>query len=158
MTNPPAAPHHFHDFQVQLAQDRFGLQVTARLSDASDNLPHDISERLRVARQQALTKRKVLAAPRTAPSVMASGGQASMTFDDENISLWGKVASALPVIALLIGLVVVSAIQDENRARELADVDAALLTDDLPPAAYTDPGFVQFLKSNPTLNSKQVQE
>jgi hypothetical protein len=26
-------------------------------------------------------------------------------------------------------------------------VDAALLTDDLPPSAYADPGFAQFLKS-----------
>ncbi|MBC7611256.1 MAG: DUF3619 family protein, partial [Polaromonas sp.] len=26
------------------------------------------------------------------------------------------------------------------------EVDAALLTDELPPAAFSDPGFVQFLK------------
>ena len=32
---------------------------------------------------------------------------------------------------------------------ELAEVDAALLTDALPPAAYADPGFLQFLKGNP---------
>ena len=31
-------------------------------------------------------------------------------------------------------------IQNDNRARELAEVDSALLTDDLPPTAYTDPG------------------
>ena len=38
--------------------------------------------------------------------------------------------------------------QVDNRANELAaEVDAALLTDDLPPAAYTDPGFAQFLKT-----------
>ena len=30
---------------------------------------------------------------------------------------------------------------------EVAEVDAALLTDDLPPAAFSDPGFVQFLKT-----------
>jgi hypothetical protein len=27
-------------------------------------------------------------------------------------------------------------------------VDSALLTGDLPPAAYTDPGFAQFLKAD----------
>jgi hypothetical protein len=37
--------------------------------------------------------------------------------------------------------------QTDRRASELAEVDAALLTDDLPPSAYADPGFVQFLKS-----------
>jgi len=31
-----------------------------------------------------------------------------------------------------------------------AGMDAALLADDLPPAAYSDPGFVQFLKSGGT--------
>jgi len=31
-------------------------------------------------------------------------------------------------------------------ARAAAAVDAALLADDLPPAAYADPGFVAFLK------------
>jgi hypothetical protein len=30
----------------------------------------------------------------------------------------------------------------------VAEFDQALLTDDLPPAAYADPGFVQFLKSS----------
>jgi Protein of unknown function (DUF3619) len=29
-----------------------------------------------------------------------------------------------------------------------ADVDMALLSDDLPPAAYTDPGFEEFLRTN----------
>jgi hypothetical protein len=36
---------------------------------------------------------------------------------------------------------------DDDRANELAEVDSALLIDDLPPAAYADPGFLQFLKN-----------
>ena len=43
----------------QLAQDRFGLQVAAQLSQATEELPYEISERLRAARMQALGKRKV---------------------------------------------------------------------------------------------------
>ena len=39
----------------------------------------------------------------------------------------------------------INVIQNDNRAEEVAEVDAALLTDDLPPAAYADPGFMQFL-------------
>jgi hypothetical protein len=38
-------------------------------------------------------------------------------------------------------------VQKEDRANELAEVDTALLTDDLPPSAYADPGFVQFLRA-----------
>ena len=32
--------------------------------------------------------------------------------------------------------------------QELAEIDTALLVDDLPPAAYSDPGFVQFLRQS----------
>ena len=56
--------------------------------------------------------------------------------------------AALPLLALVAGLIAISVIQNDNRANELAEIDAALLTDDLPPTAYTDPGFAQFLKSN----------
>jgi hypothetical protein len=56
------------------------------------------------------------------------------------------VASVLPLVALVAGLVAISVWQEEDRTAEVADVDAALLTDELPPAAYTDPGFAQFLK------------
>jgi len=42
-------------------------------------------------------------------------------------------------------LMVIYEFQNDLRARELADVDQALLLDDLPPDAYTDPGFLKFL-------------
>ena len=61
---------------------------------------------------------------------------------------WTRIGSVLPLIALVGGLVAISVMQDDNRANELAEVDSALLTDDLPPAAYTDPGFAQFLKTS----------
>ena len=48
---------------------------------------------------------------------------------------------------LVVGLLAINSIQNENRAREIAEVDAALLTDELPPAAFADPGFIQFLKT-----------
>jgi hypothetical protein len=50
-------------------------------------------------------------------------------------------------VVLAAGLVLIHTVQSERRANELAEVDAALLTDDLPPAAYADPGFVQFLRA-----------
>ncbi len=124
----------------------FGRQVAARLSASASELPHDITERLRAARVQALARRKV-AGLRAAGSVSVSGGQATLGFGDDGMSLWSRIGSALPLIALAVGLIAVNVIQNDRRASEVAEVDAALLTDDLPPAAYADPGFVQFLKS-----------
>jgi hypothetical protein len=134
-----------YQYQNQLAQDRFGLRIAARLSDAADDLPYDISERLRAARAQALGKRKV-SITRTATSVAVSGGAATLTFGNEYLSWWDRVVAALPLLALVLGLIAISIIQNDNRTTELAEIDAALLTDDLPPTAYTDPGFAQFLK------------
>ena len=59
----------------------------------------------------------------------------------------GLVFSALLVVgACLTGLY---QFEQQRRIEELADMDAAVLTDDLPISAYTDHGFNAFLKQNP---------
>jgi len=137
----------YHPSQMA-AEDLFGQRVARRLDAASQDLPYDISERLRAARMQALAKRKVVAVRHTAPAVVNTGnGAATLGFGGEGFGLWGRLASALPLIALIAGLFVIQVIQDEDHANELAEVDTALLTDDLPPQAYADPGFTQFLKT-----------
>ena len=137
-------------YQAEIFQDRFGLKVAARLSQGLTDLPHDVSERLRASRVQALAHRK-LARTQTAATVVASGGAATLTFGDEGLGWWGRIASALPLIALAAGLIAINVMQNNHRAAEVAEVDVALLTDDLPPAAYTDPGFLQFLNSSKDL-------
>src|SRR4051812_40683226 len=132
-----------HPHQALLSQDRFGRQVAARLAAGTAELPHDISERLRAARVQALAKRK-LTSLQMAPAIAVSGGQATLGFGDEGPGLWNRIASALPLIVLAAGLITIHVVQNERRASEVAEVDAALLTDDLPPSAYADPGFAQF--------------
>ena len=72
---------------------------------------------------------------------------AALTFGGAGPSWWNRIGSAVPLVALLAGLVMIHTFENDRRASEVAEVDAALLTDDLPPAAYADPGFVQFLKS-----------
>jgi hypothetical protein len=133
--------------QLTQSQDRFSRRVAARLDTGAQELPYDVTERLRAARMQALARRKRVLGLRTAASVSPSGGAATMTAD-EPVSLWNLIASVLPIVALLAGLVLIHIIQTERRANEVAEVDAALLTDDLPPSAYADPGFIQFLKQS----------
>lgn len=137
--------NHSQQNQIQLLQDRFGLRVTARLSEAALDLPHDISERLRAARVQALGKRKMVARAAVV-SAAVSAGSATLAFGGEPTSWWNRAAAAIPLLALVIGLIAINIIQNDNRANEIAEIDVALLSDDLPPSAYTDPGFAQFLK------------
>jgi len=132
---------------AEVAAERFARRVTARLSSGTDDLPYDISERLRASRMQALAKRKVVApVKRTAPAsaVISMGTSATLGRG----SWWNAVVSAVPLLALVVGLVVINIAQDERSASDVAEVDAALLTDDPPPDAYADPGFVQFLKTS----------
>ncbi len=134
--------------QREAQMDRFGLKVAAMLDDQP--LAHDISERLRVARQQALAQRKTASALQiqTAPSVFASGSAAVLGGGD-GFNWLNRMLGALPLIALAVGLVAINISVSDERANELADVDTQLLTDDLPPSAHTDPGFAQFLKFGP---------
>jgi hypothetical protein len=129
------------------AQDQFGMRVAARLDTASLELSHDIAERLRAARTRAVAAR---VAPqsrlRTSADVSVQNGVGLLHFGDEGLNVWSRLASLMPLIALVSGLAFIQHITDDDRANELAEVDSALLTDDLPPSAYADPGFLQFLK------------
>ena len=138
--------------KIETLMDRFGLRVAARLSTGTDELPHDITERLKAARMQALGRRKQ-ARQVTGSAGYLAGGTAVMGGGDEPVSWWGRLASVLPLVVLAVGLVAIDTIRDEQIAGELAAVDAALLADDLPPSAYADPGFARFVE----LRRKQQQ-
>lgn len=133
--------------QRDAAEDMLGRNIAARLSDTTDRLPHDISERLKAARMQALSKRKVVKL-QMATETSTSGGVVSLHMGDNDRSLWNRIASLLPLLALIAGLITIAVVAEDNRTNDLAEIDAQLLTDELPPDAYTDPGFAQFLRMN----------
>ena len=127
------------------AQDRYARQIASRLDAAAANLPHDLSERLRVARLQALEKHRTVQVHVAAPALMGDG---TLAMDPQGErTLWPRLVSLFPLIALVAGLIAIQVWGTHQTAQDLADIDAAILTDDLPPDAYTDPGFAQFLKS-----------
>ena len=132
---------------LEVRMDRYGFRLAAQLSQGTAEIPHDISERLRVARQQAVARRKKLQPLLVSRPVVNGSGTLALG-GSEGLGLWGRMASVLPLLALLVGLVVINVVESDNRATEVAEVDSALLTDDLPPAAYVDPGFTQFLKTS----------
>ena len=139
------SPHN----RADILQDRFALKATSYLSAGTADLPYDISERLRAARVQAVAKRKIAAAQTAGAIFNAGGGSAALSWGStDGLGWWGRIGSVMPLIALVVGLLTINAVQNDNRAQEVAEVDAALLTDDLPPAAFSDPGFVQFLKTS----------
>ncbi len=133
------------DYRAELLQERFGLKIAGRLSDGSDALPSDITERLRHARMQAVARRKQPQA-RAAELLTRAGSGAILGGPSKRPNAWQRMGMALPILLLLIGLVAIDHLLDDKAAQDLARIDAALLVDDLPPAAYADPGFQQFLR------------
>ena len=138
-----------HLQQDRTAEGRYARRVVSRLEAGSHDLPYDISERLRAARAQAVAQRRrpALALAPALQTATQSFGPVLTLGGGENSGWWTRLASAVPIVALVAGLVAINMIQAEQRAADLAEIDAALLTDDLPPAAYADPGFAQFLQS-----------
>jgi hypothetical protein len=98
---------------------------------------------------QALAKRKVVKIE-TSPAVAItrSGGALTLGGLGDDFGLWNRIASLLPLFALVMGLLTIAVTVEDSRTQEIADIDAELLTDDLPTDAYTDPGYVQFLRAN----------
>jgi hypothetical protein len=129
-------------------QARFARRVVARLSDGAGDLGGDVAERLRFGRERAL-ERAALArktAASSSPVGVTGGGGALL---GGGTGWWLRAASVLPLVALLVGLVLIQRWQTTAQISVAAEVDAALLADDLPPTAYRDAGFVEFLKTPP---------
>ena len=133
--------------QIDNYQDRFGRNVAARLSETSQGISPDISERLKAARMLALSKRKVVKL-QTASNINTNGSAATLNSGDADNGLWNRLGSIIPLLALVAGLLAIAVIQEQRVTKEIADVDVELLADDLPPAAFTDPGFVRYLSTN----------
>jgi len=140
---------------IEQAADRFARRVTARLSESNQLLAYDITERLRAGRERALSERRreVEVHHRVAATaVQYQGGSATLGAPQRH-GWWRSVLTATPLAALAISLAVFITSQTDFGTHEVAEVDAALLTDDLPPSAYADPGFVQFIQTPPPVST-----
>lgn len=134
-----------HTTALTAEMDLWGQTLASQLDIASRDLGHDIGERLRVARQTALKSRPMpQRLMRHSLAVQVNGRLSAQP--DEGLNLWRILVSVLPLLALVTGLLMLQTLHQDMADSDIALLDSALLIDELPPDAYTDPGFVQFLK------------
>lgn len=130
---------------------RFGRRIATALSEHQTQQPrHDIDERLRFAREQALARAREARRLSPAPALVLGGAGAAKLVagsGDEGSPWWLRLSSLLPLAVLLAGLLLIDHHYTRSQIEAAAEVDAALLADDLPPEAYSDPGFVEYLNS-----------
>ena len=114
-------------------QDDLARRIVDRLDQNLSELPADIVGRLAHARQRAL---QVRPRPRTW----------QVRFSDWVVSHRMMFKVALPALFLLLAAGAVYLLQSTS-GEDPFDVETALMADELPLHAYTDPGFDEWLKT-----------
>lgn len=140
-------PRHVLLQEEHHAEVRLAASFARALTLAAEPASHDVMERLRFARETAVTKAREVRA--TAPSgFVVSGSQpGGAAVLAGFVPWWQRAASLLPVFVLVLGLLAIDHWSVREQVLAAADFDALLLADDLPPEAYSDPGFVEFLRA-----------
>ncbi|WP_321840264.1 DUF3619 family protein [Paraburkholderia bannensis] len=120
------------------------------LDESAASLPSATTARLTAARKAALARKKAEPVLVRVPSLAAAGAGAGMAALPGGLPLrrrsaLARFALAWPLAALVAGLFAIAYFEDQQRTAELADIDAAMLSDDLPLTAYLDHGFNAYL-------------
>jgi hypothetical protein len=102
------------------------------------------AQRLRAARERALLRQR----PEPEPALALAGNTLGRFGGWTGLALRVLV----PIVMLLIAVFAIYTWQQNQRIAELEEIDAQLLSDDLPPDAYLDRGFQNWLKK---LNAEQ---
>lgn len=130
---------------LEAREARIGYRMAARLSERAETMDPDIAARLRFAREKALERARAVRAAEVRPAIAVGATGAAILGGGGG--WWIKLGSVLPLVALAAGLFLIQYMHSEAQIETAAEIDAELLADDLPPAAYNDVGFVEFLKT-----------
>lgn len=134
--------------ELEALEARLALRMTARLTERAADLPQDVNERLRFAREQALQRAQAARAATAKADTQVANADGTVSMGRQGGSgWWVQIASLVPLLVLAGGLMLIQRMHAQSQIAAAAEIDASLLADDLPPAAYSDPGFVEFLKT-----------
>jgi hypothetical protein len=118
-------------------ESKFGYQIKQQLDQALDLEPGTL-QRLKVAREQALARQRMSEPVFALAWVDAVVGRMSGNPATASVALAGA--------ALILALVGIQYWQQPPTVEEIEEIDAALLTSELPINAYLDKSFDTWLK------------
>lgn len=129
---------------VDTKEREFALAIRRALDESAGNLPQPTLERLAYARRTALQRKK--------PDVQhefvlvpATAGGGAFSLPTPASRPLGRFKLVWLALALVASLSAIAYWEDQQRLDETADIDAAMLSDDLPLNAYLDHGFNAYL-------------
>jgi hypothetical protein len=124
-------------------QDELGLRIAKLLDGSTDSLSAEQRDRLSAARRLALARHR----PERATATAWVPAWASPISGLTEKRVFG-IQYLIPMAALVLGLAGV-AYMHTGTSSDIADIDAGLLTDELPINAYLDQDFASWLKRSP---------
>ena len=119
----------------------FAYKVRHALNEHAEHLPASTADRLASARKAALARKKPDSPARLAQRQLVGNIGALFSF-----STLGRLAVIIPLLALVAGLAGIYESEEQQRIAEMAELDAAVLSDELPLTAYLDTGFNAYLE------------
>lgn len=124
-----------------MKQEEFGYRIRQALNEGLERLDYRTAYKLEQARQAALARQPQpqlgwVTAPQTAGGATLAG---------EPVGWLGRLGLAAPLLAIAIGYLGIYQYQEARRISELADMDFAVLLDEVPISTYADKGFGTFL-------------
>ncbi len=122
----------------------FAYKVRRALNESAENIPEPTLNRLSNARKIALSRKKQENPSAVLISKGILAGNTGHSFNRPN-AWFGKLGIALPLLVLMLGLFGIYEYEQQQRINDLAEIDAAVLVDELPPDAYLDTGFSAYL-------------
>lgn len=124
--------------------NEFGYKIRQVLNEGLERLDGGVAARLHESRQRALASQRI---------VIGRFGFAGLGHNFE-VSLFPNARTMVAVVALVIGAACSYYWNAFEQARELEEIDSALLIDELPPSAYLDHGFQAWLERNSESSSR----
>jgi hypothetical protein len=121
-------------------EERYASRVRQALNHGLKDIPPASARRLEAARHLALAHQK-----QAVPQMALAGHNASwFRFATDN----RYMRQILAVLALLLGMWISFYMDSVKYISALEEVDSALLADDLPPEAFLDNDFFEWLKDS----------
>jgi hypothetical protein len=124
----------------------FAYKVRHALNENIDALPAATTEKLASARKLALSRKKKDSPLRVLVTGRLVAGHVG-SFFNEPLSWLARMGLAVPLIVLAIGLTSIYQYEQQRRISDTAEMDAEVLSDELPLSAYLDHGFNAYLDS-----------
>ncbi len=122
----------------------FAYKVRHALNENLDTLPASVTEKLASARKLAVARKKKESALHSfVPRAVVAGSTGN--FFGERFLWLARMGLAVPLVVLVLGLTGIYQFEQQRRISDTAEIDAAVLSDELPLSAYLDHGFNAYL-------------